>query len=80
MTQRQTAAVTLIEALDEQSCEEAISYMEFLQEKKRREKVQKVDMLMNEFQKIIGENKGWSSEEEMIADLADFRRNREGLA
>lgn len=38
MTQRQTAAVTLIEALDEQSCEETISYMEFLQEKKTTRK------------------------------------------
>lgn len=80
MTQRQTAAVTLIETLDEKSCEEAITYMEFLQEKTRREKAQKVDMLMSEINKMFEDDKGWASEEEMIADLANFRRNREGLA
>lgn len=31
---------------------------------------------MNEFQSIIGENKGWDSEQDMLKDMADFRRER----
>lgn len=31
---------------------------------------------MNEFQNIIGEDTGWDSEEDMLKDMADFRRGR----
>lgn len=32
--------------------------------------------LMDQFQEIIGEDKGWVNEEEMIKDLAEMRRRR----
>lgn len=31
---------------------------------------------MNEFQNIIGEETGWDSEEDMLKDMAEFRRER----
>lgn len=31
---------------------------------------------MNEFQNIIGEDTGWNSEEDMLKDMAEFRRER----
>lgn len=33
-------------------------------------------MLMEEIQDIIGDDKGWKSEDEMIKDLAEMRRRR----
>ena len=32
--------------------------------------------LMDQFQEIVGEDKGWVNEEEMIKDLAEMRRRR----
>lgn len=32
--------------------------------------------VLNEIQGMFAENKGWASEEEMLKDLAEFRRER----
>ena len=34
------------------------------------------EMAMAKIQALIGENRGWSSEEDMIRDMAEFRRKR----
>ena len=43
---------------------------------KNRNAQKNIIAAMNEFQSIIGENTGWDSEEDMLKDMADFRRGR----
>ena len=45
-------------------------------EKKRRERAAETMAAMRKFQDIVGEDRGWDSEEDMLKDLADFRRKR----
>lgn len=37
---------------------------------------EKISGLMNEFRSILDGDRGWDSEEEMLADMAQFRRER----
>lgn len=34
---------------------------------------------MDEFQSVIGEDKGWDSDEAMLEDMSRFRKERMGL-
>lgn len=34
---------------------------------------------MDEIQTVIGDDRGWESEEEMLADMAKFRKERLGV-
>lgn len=36
----------------------------------------KNELLMNKMNKLFADNKGWASEEEMLLDMAEFRRKR----
>ena len=45
-------------------------------EKKRRERAAETMSAMRKFQDIVGEDRGWDSEEDMLKDLAAFRREK----
>lgn len=66
----------MLNTLDEEDYKMAISYIQFLSDSRKKEKVKKAEEAMDKFQSLIGEDRGWSSEEEMLADMAKFRREQ----
>lgn len=66
----------LLKTLEEEDCKMAVSYIQFLAESRKRSKQEKISGLMNEFRNILDGDRGWNSEEEMLADMAQFRRER----
>lgn len=68
----------MLNTLEEEDYKMAINYIRFLSDSRKKERVSKAAAAMDKFQAIIGEDKGWSSEEEMLADMAKFRRERMG--
>ena len=66
----------LLSGLNNEDLKKAISYVEFLYEQRRKEDTDRNGRIMREIQSMIGEDKGWSSEEDMIKDMAEFRRSR----
>lgn len=69
----------MLDTLEEEDYKMAISYIQFLSDCRKKERVKKAAEIMDKFQAMAGEDKGWASEEEMLADMADFRRGRMGL-
>ncbi len=68
----------MLDTLEEEDYKMAISYIEFLLDSRRKERQKKGIDVMDGIQDLIGDNKGWESEEEMIVDMANFRRERLG--
>ena len=67
---------TLYEQLSEEAKAEATAYLEFLVERERRRRQKKLLMTAGKIQELLGNDKGWESEEQMIAELAEFRRQK----
>lgn len=57
----------------------AISYIRFLSDSRKKARIKKAEQAMDEFQAIIDNDKGWDSEADMLADMAQFRKERMGL-
>lgn len=57
----------------------AISYIQFLSDSRKKMRAKKAAGIMDEIQTVIGDDRGWESEEEMLADMAKFRKERLGV-
>lgn len=64
----------LLNTLDEEDYGKAVSYIQFLSESRRRTKAKKATEVLDEIQSILDGDTGWKSEEEMLADMAQFRK------
>ncbi|MBQ9388839.1 MAG: hypothetical protein IJU07_01530 [Synergistaceae bacterium] len=51
-----------------------MSYIRFLYD--NRKTANTIKQAFKDIQELIGDDKGWDSEEEMIKYMAEFRRNR----
>ncbi len=72
-----TAMLTdMVECLSEESRFAAFSYIQYLMDMEGRRKAERTRRIFEEMSEIIEGDTGWASEEEMIADLAEFRRKR----
>lgn len=69
---------TLLENLDTEDYPIVIDYIKLVAQNRKKQRSLETIAAMNEFQSLIGENKGWGSEEEMIKDMANFRKSRMG--
>ena len=69
----------LLNTLEEEDYNAAIRYIEFLSVSRKKEKAKKSKALLTEIQSMFTEDKGWASEEDMLKDMAEFRRGRMGL-
>ena len=70
----------LLNSLEEEDYNAAIRYIQFLAVSRRQQKAQQSKSLLQEIQSMFsGEDKGWASEEDMLKDMAEFRRERLGL-
>ncbi|MBQ4468855.1 MAG: hypothetical protein IJR35_01120 [Synergistaceae bacterium] len=65
---------SLLAGLNEEDYAHALSYIRYLYA--NRNNANKVERQFAEIRELIGEDRGWNSEEEMIRDMAEFRRSR----
>lgn len=69
----------LLEKLDEEDYKIALTFLQYLSDMKKKRKAQESKEILSQIQGMFNEDKGWESEENMIADMAAFRRERMGL-
>lgn len=69
----------MLDTLEEEDYKMAVNYIQFLSDSRKKAKVKKAEEAMDRIQSIVGSDKGWGSEEEMLEDMARFRRERMGL-
>lgn len=66
----------LLDTLEEEDYKSAINFIEYLSEKRKKEKAVQVKGLFDEFQDILNGDKGWENEDAMLRDMAEFRKSR----
>lgn len=66
----------MLNTLEDKDYDTIMEYIQLLSAIRKKERAMQTIAAMDEFQSIVGENTGWSSEEEMLKDMADFRRGR----
>lgn len=66
----------LLNTLDLEDYNAAISYIQFLADTRKRKKEEKSLAALSAIQETFDDDNGWDSEEEMLADMAEFRRER----
>ena len=73
-----TAAMVndLLNTLEAEDYNSVISYIRFLSDSRKKDKAKKRLEALAEIQSMFVEDKGWDSEESMLADMANFRRER----
>lgn len=74
-----TIVNNMLNTLEEEDYKMAISYIQFLADSRKKTKAKKTAEIMDEIQTLIGNDKGWNSEQEMLADMAKFRKERMGI-
>ena len=67
---------TLLKTLAVEDYAIVINYLQLLSEKRKSQQKLETITAMNDFNSLIGNDKGWKSEEDMLADMAEFRRSR----
>lgn len=73
-----TAAMVndLLSTLDTEDFNSVINYIRFLSDSRKKDRAKKSIDALTEIQSMFAEDKGWESEESMLADMAAFRRER----
>lgn len=66
----------MLDTLEKDDYNTIMEYIRLLSAMRKKERAMKTMAAMQEFEDIIGEEKGWNSEEDMLADMAAFRRKR----
>jgi hypothetical protein len=76
MTPTATMINEMLEHLEEEDYRTAVSFIEYLSYSRKNKKATDSKKLLSEIQGMFSDDKGWDSEESMIADMAAFRRER----
>lgn len=71
-----TVVNELLNTLEAEDFNAAISYIQFLSSSRKKKREEKNLAALSAIQNMFADDKGWESEEEMLADMADFRRER----
>lgn len=66
----------LLATLNDQDYNTVIEFIQFLSNKRKSENANKNNETLKDIQAMFADDKGWDSEESMIADMAAFRRER----
>ncbi len=67
----------MLDTLEEEDYKAAVRYIQFLSTTRKQENAEESKAALKEMQKLFADDKGWNSEEEMLADMAAFRRERQ---
>lgn len=71
---------TLLETLETEDYSIILDYVKLIAQNRKRQRALETIAAINEFQSVLNGDKGWETEEEMLKDMADFRRKRLGIA
>ena len=71
---------SLLETLEAEDYTSVLDYVKLVSQNRKRQRALETIAAMNEFQSALNGEKGWKNEEEMLKDMADFRRKRLGKA
>ena len=76
-----TAAIVnrLLEDLEEEDYQTAITFIQFLSDTRKKKKAADSKRILAEIQGMFKGDIGWDDEESMIMDMAAFRKERMGL-
>lgn len=69
----------MLNSLDEEDYNTAISFIEFLAASRKKKRAEESKKQLAKMQALTANNKPWHTEAEMLAELAHFRRERTGL-
>lgn len=69
----------ILENLDEEDYRLAITFLQYLSDMKKKKKAKESKEILSQIQGLFSDDKGWGSEEQMLADMAAFRKKRMGL-
>lgn len=69
----------LLEKLEEEDYKIALTFLQYLSDTRKKKRAQENKELLAQIQESFKDDKGWDSEESMLADMAAFRRERMGL-
>ena len=67
---------TLLETLDVEDYTVVLDYVRLIAQNRKKQRALDSIEAMNEFHSVLNGDKGWNSEEEMLEDMAEFRRSR----
>lgn len=79
MTSKLLEVDTMLNSLDEEEYQMVIRFIEFLSANKKKMKQEKNEILLGQIQDMLKEDNGWKTEENMLKEMADFRKARLGL-
>jgi hypothetical protein len=66
----------MLNSLDEEDYNTAISFIQYLSYSRKNKKATDSQNILSEIQNMFSDDKGWDSEDDMIADMAAFRKER----
>ena len=69
----------MLEDLEEEDFQTAITFIQFLSDTRKKKKAADSKSILAEIQGMFKDDTGWNDEESMIADMAAFRKERMGL-
>ena len=66
----------MLNTLDEEDYNTAISFIQFLSDSRKKKKSEQSKKILAEIQGIFSDDKGWENEASMIEEMSAFRRER----
>ena len=66
----------MLNTLDEEDYNTAISFIQYLSDSRKKQKAEQSKKILSEIQDMFSDDQGWESEDYMIKEMADFRRER----
>lgn len=66
----------MLDTLDEEDYNTAISFIQFLSDSRKKKKAEQSQRILSEIQEMFSDDKGWPSENAMLNDMANFRKER----
>ena len=66
----------MLNTLNDENYNIIIEYIRLLSATRKKERAIQTIAAMDKFQEVIGEDKGWLSEDDMLEDMAAFRKER----
>ena len=67
---------SLLNTVESEDYPAIVDFLKIVSQNRNRQKALATIAAMNEFQALLNGDKGWASEEEMLKDMAEFRRER----
>ena len=79
MTPAEMKINDMLNSLEEEDYKTAISFLEYLSASRKQKRAQKNTAILSEIQDMFADDKGWDSEQDMIEDMAKFRKEHMGF-